>query len=331
MIGTLQVGSERAIVDEQVWAVLLAGGDGSRLQPLTRLITGEDRPKQFCPLYSGQTLLARTRSRLAGLISKDRTIYSVVKSHERFYADELAAVKPSRVVVQPANKGTTAAVVSSLLRIAGLAGDRIVAFFPTDHHYSREARFLASVRLAIGIVHRHPDSILLLGARAERAEVEYGWIEPGRRLEHSGVFSPRSVHRFWEKPSTHVAQALQAHGCLWNTFVMMGRVTTFLRMVDAVAPDILRLLERGRTSSKGIELAHDEKTYAAITSEDFSRNILSVSTGQLAVLPLGNVGWSDLGTPERATFAMTRSGLTPPWVASWHHEILETRSKVTVR
>ena len=167
---------------------------------LTRLITGEDRPKQFCPLYNGQTLLARTRSRLASLISKDQTLFSVVKSHEKFYNDELSDVKPSRVVVQPLNKGTTAAVISSLLRIVSLAGDPVVGFFPTDHHYSREARFLASVRRAVKIIQRQADSIILLGARADFTHgIGIRVDRAGPALWRcSGPFSLCSVHRFWE-------------------------------------------------------------------------------------------------------------------------------------
>src|SRR5580692_7856690 len=180
------------MLNHQVWAVVLAGGDGTRLQSLTRLIAGEDRPKQFCRLHGGRTLLAQTRSRLAPAISPERTLFTVVKAHERFYTDELADVKPSRVVVQPSNVGTTAAIINSLLRITSLAGTPIVGFFPTDHHYSKEMRFVASLRLALKVATDRPDTVILLGASAEHPEVEYGWIEPGTGLE-----SPltHSLHR----------------------------------------------------------------------------------------------------------------------------------------
>ena len=106
---------------------------------------------------------------------------------------------------------------------------------------------------------------------------------------------------------------------------MIGRATTFLRVVRAAAPGMLRLLEDGGHGfPSGVELVHEDRIYSAITPGDFSQHVLSVSTGQLAVLPLGNVGWSDLGTPERATFAMTRSGLAPSWGASWQRRRILT-------
>jgi mannose-1-phosphate guanylyltransferase len=68
------------------WGLILAGGDGARLRPLTRRISGDERPKQFCPVLSGETLLEQTLRRAALLISPDRTLAVVVRAHERFYA-----------------------------------------------------------------------------------------------------------------------------------------------------------------------------------------------------------------------------------------------------
>jgi mannose-1-phosphate guanylyltransferase len=241
-----------------------------------------------------------------------------VKAHERFYADELSDVPPSRVVVQPSNKGTTAAIIYSLRRITSLAGDPIVGFFPTDHHYSRESRFAASVRLATSVVTRRPDTLVLLGASAEHPEVEYGWIEPSERFDHRFTRSLLRVNRFWEKPASPVAQALLARGCLWNTFVMIGRASAFLEILKAAVPGMVRALAADRPLP-----GNADEAFARLTPGDFSKQVLSVSTEQLAVLRLGNVGWSDLGTPERVMSAMARSGLRSHWPGAPRNENLE--------
>ena len=267
--------------------------------------------------------MAQTRSRLAPVISPERTLFTVVKHHERFYTDELADVKPSHVVVQPCNRGTTAAIIYSLLRIIGLAGDPIVGFFPTDHHYSKEMRFVTSVRLALNVVTNRPGTVILLGARAEHPEVEYGWIEPGIVMECPFTDSLFGVKRFWEKPSTHIAQALHARGCLWNTFVMIGRASAFLGLLQATVPEVLRAFD-------GEPGLGDRKAYAALTPGDFSQQVLSLSAERLAVLRLGDVGWSDLGTPARVMSAMARSGLRSSRQESGQNENLEKMVKTFV-
>jgi mannose-1-phosphate guanylyltransferase len=332
LIQEAQPGRKGKVVNhQQAWAVVLAGGDGTRLRSLTRLIAGEDRPKQFCRLYGGRTLLAQTRSRLAHAISPERTLFAVVKAHERFYADELGDVAPSRVVVQPSNRGTTAAIICSLQRITSLVGDPIVGFFPTDHHYSREMQFVASVRVALKVVKNRPDTVILLGARAAHPEVEYGWIEPGTSLGCQLTNSLLRVTRFWEKPSTHVAQALLTHGCLWNTFVMIGRASAFLKILKAAVPLMVRALEADSCPSGAeSDLVDGDNAYAALTPGDFSQQVLSVSTKQLAVLRLGDVGWSDLGTPERVMFAMARFGLRSSRQGGAHDEKINHLAKAFV-
>ena len=221
---------------QQVWAVLLAGGDGTRLRSLTQLISGEDRPKQFCHVYGGKTLLAQTRVRLSRAIHPERTAFVLVKTHERFYRSELADVEPHQLIVQPGNKGTTAAVICSLLRITSLAGDPVVAFFPTDHYYANEPGFSVSVDRAVRVAQHHSDTLVVLGAESEHAEVEYGWIEPGTRFDSPFANALLRVRRFWEKPSYPTAQALFDRGCLSNTFVMVGRASLFLALLDNIMP-----------------------------------------------------------------------------------------------
>lgn len=93
------------------WGVVLAGGDGKRLLPLTRLMTGDDRPKQFCAVVGDRTLLQQTRCRVARMISPDQTLLVLIRAHERFYQTEVADASPSLLLAQPQNRGTSAAIL----------------------------------------------------------------------------------------------------------------------------------------------------------------------------------------------------------------------------
>lgn len=300
------------------WGVVLAGGDGTRLQPLTRLACGDDRPKQFCPLLGGKTLLAHTRQRLSGRIAPDRMLFVLTRKHERFYEEELKQVAPLQKVVQPGNRGTLPAILWTLLRLYRADANALVGFFPSDHYFAREDEFIDTFDRTFDYLGRARDAVILLGSAAERPETQYGWIEPeyGDESALHGKFA--RVKRFWEKPSQSVALELFAKGCLWNTFVMMGRVKTFLDMIRRASPEVFDRFDRA--ISARTELADEEQSmrpiYDGLESADFSRAVLARSANQLLVTSCGNVGWSDLGEPRRFIEALLENGVENPWAAA---------------
>lgn len=283
------------------WAIILAGGDGVRLRELTRRIAGDERPKQFCRLVGEETLLAQTRRRAAIEVSPHRTLFSVTRSHERFYAAPLGDVEARQLVVQPANRGTAPAILYALLRVAAVAPEDPVAILPSDHFVSDDERFMGHVCEAFEFVATRPDRITLLGVAPDRPETEYGWIEPGEPMAGPALGGPvLGVRRFWEKPAPAVARDLAEAGALWNSFVMVGRAATFLDMVERVLPDLSAAFAPLRQHlDTPLEAATAEAAYRRLPSTDFSRCVLVPSPGCLAVLPVHGVEWSDLGSPGR--------------------------------
>jgi mannose-1-phosphate guanylyltransferase len=289
--------------------VILAGGDGVRLRPLSRLISGDDRPKQFCPLFGGQSLLAHTRNRIAGITGSERTLFVVTKAHDRYYTPELKTVHPRNVIAQPHGKGTGAAIAFSLFEILRRDPDAIIAFYPSDHYYSDESLFLTVVGSAVETAAGNPDSVILLGAEATHPETGYGWIEPAGEL---AAINAQRVKRFWEKPSLDTANALQRQGCLWNTFVMVGHARAFLRMLDSTAPALLNAFYKASRCGDAIDAYFNDEMPVV----DFSHQVLERSANHLLVMRMpADVGWSDLGEPERVFATLEKAA--GRWKASW--------------
>lgn len=309
------------------WGVILAGGDGTRLQKLTRHICGDDRPKQFCPLVGDDSLLEQTRKRAKKSIPEEQILVSLSKSHRAFYLQE-AGIRAYQRIVQPANKGTAPPILHSLLSIEQFDDDALVAILPCDHHYSDDQTFTDALESAFDTAARHTESVVLVGAHPEGPEVEYGWIEVGAPACHTSC----RVRAFCEKPSLDLARKLIERGSMWNTFVMVGRVRAFLAMIHAAVPE---LVERLRESAlwAGAEANIPESIYENIPSVNFSQEVLAAQTDRLVALRRGLCGWNDLGHPERAVAVLKAAGLEPLWMREWQtpkFSVLPTSREVAV-
>ena len=209
------------------WAMILAGGEGARLQPLTRRISGDERPKQFCSIVGPDSLLEQTRRRTALLVDPSRTLLILTRAHEAFYAPLLGKTTTATAVVQPLGRGTAAAILYGLVRVAAISPAAAVAIVPSDHYVADERRFMAYVAAGFASLDCHPELVVLLGIEPDSAETEYGWIEPGEPVPGSPLLRGRG---FWEKPTPMLAARLLARGCLWNSFVVVGGVSTLLQL-----------------------------------------------------------------------------------------------------
>ena len=106
--------------------------------------------------------------------------------------------------------------------------------------------------------------------------------------------------RFWEKPDVSLARGLFEGRCLWNSFVMVGRVATLIELIEETLPDLTRAFLRiQRFMGTSLEAPVAEAVYRGLRAADFSKSVLGGSAARLAVLPVRGVAWSDLGRPER--------------------------------
>ena len=295
------------------WAVVLAGGNGSRIRTLTRLVSGDERPKQFCRLVGNNTLLASTRARLCATVAPERTLCVVTSHHEPFYREEFSGDDWVRVIEQPGNRGTGMAIALGLATVSTVDPNAIVGFFPSDHYYDDGEVLRQVLDQAYAAAAVDADRVFLLGAEPDHAETEYGWITRGGPLGQPPPSSwISSVAGFVEKPSAAEADLLLRQGSLWNTFVLVGQTRAFRTLLDSALPGlheelmaILALAEPHRTAAL-------VRLYASPIASDFSRDVLSRYPDRLGVIELASSGWTDLGQPARALRVMARCGMRTP-------------------
>ncbi|HVZ73184.1 MAG TPA: sugar phosphate nucleotidyltransferase [Polyangia bacterium] len=294
------------------WAILLAAGRGQRLARLTRALYGRDLPKQFAALEGDdQTFLQRTMARAARLSPSQKTIVVVSEEHADLARAQLAAYEGVRIVEQPRDAGTLPGLLLPLAHVLDASPRARVVVYPSDHHVDKLAPFLDAVTAALRGVDRAPARTVLVGARADRAATDLGWIEPGHALRGGSAVSEAgelAVERFVEKPNAAVAEGLLGAGALWNTLVLALDGQTFWHEALERHAALTQPFTRYRSSiGKADERAVRREIYADIPAVDLSRDLLSSLPG-LAVVEMADAGWSDCGTPERLLEVLQQSG-----------------------
>jgi mannose-1-phosphate guanylyltransferase len=220
-----------------------------------------------------------------------------------------------KVLVQTQDRGTAAGILLPALWIAWRDPRATVAIFPSDHFVANDAAFARHVASLAAVVERHPRRIVLVAATPDSVETGYGWIEPGVELERTVSGRIRTVARFVEKPSPEAARACLARGGIWNTFVMVAKVSAVLEAGLHALPHLMERLCRVRpcAESEG-EARAIARAYAEAETADFSRSVLTPSVRRLAVSQLPPVSWSDWGTPERVIASLLHQGIAPNWL-----------------
>jgi len=298
----------RVIPGERV-ALLLAGGDGTRLQELTRKIAGAPIPKQYCRLLHGQSLFEATLSRTQRFASPERTFAVVTESHVGLAAEQLRRLPEGNIIVQPFNRDTGPGIVFALQHIARRFPDAVVAAFPTDHYVDNDRRFITHVRQAAATVERHPNRMAILGVAPDRPETGYGYLVPAEVASLPNLPSHvLQVAHFREKPTAVEARCLIAAGALWNTFLMVFRMSWMVEILRNIS-----LPECESVLSLGDDPARASEVYGTIQPWNFSHSVLTRIADRVLVLKMSDIGWSDWGSPESIERTFSRLKKASPW------------------
>ncbi len=281
----------------QLWAIVLAGGEGTRLAELTRALYGEPLPKQFAALTGQRSLLQETLARTAAIVPAARTLVVVGEAHAVRAREQLGDFPEVALVVQPRNLGTGPGILLPLARVRARDPQARVAVLPSDHHVPQPGPFLDALELAASPARGPFAPLVLLGVRPSTAESDYGWIVPGRPVP--GESHLRTVRRFVEKPAPEITEQLLHRGALWNTFAQAGPLATFWHLCARHLPSQTHdFAVYSHHVDSWAEAPLLEALYARMAPADFSHAVLERSE-ELLVARVDGSDWCDWGSSAR--------------------------------
>ena len=299
---------------QDLWGIVLAGGEGERLKKFVRECLGSEAPKQFCAFVGQRTMLEHAVHRAAMLIPRSRVVIVATAHHRRYMEEYLGPASPELVLLQPIQRDTVPGILLPLAHVLHQNPHAIVVVLPSDHFVQPGQRFMEAVAEAVrSLTLSASQRVALLAVEPTDPEPEYGWLNPGAPLRGSGAEALREVSQFMEKPTSDQAGRLMQEGWLWNTMVVVARAQSLYDLIVEATPHLAGSFSMIRLAiGTHWEQQVVEDVYRTMPPANFSTAVLARYPERLAVLPVQDVLWSDWGREVRIVDTLTRLGVPVP-------------------
>jgi mannose-1-phosphate guanylyltransferase / mannose-6-phosphate isomerase len=273
----------------KLFPVVLSGGAGSRLWPLSRTLL----PKQFLPLVSERSMLQDTLLRLAGVGNLGDAVIVCSNEHRFLAAEQLQQIgqKPMAQILEPVGRNTAPAVAAAAMAVVERDAGGIMLVLPADHLIRDVAAFHQVI--AAAVEQAAAGHLATFGIVAHAPETGYGYIERGAEIAGEAF----AVKRFVEKPDAATAQRFVESGSFyWNSGMFVFRAQRYLDELGRLRPDILEATTRAWNGrSQDMDFCRlEEKAFAACPSDSIDYAVME-KTQDAVVVPC-DIGWSDIGS-----------------------------------
>ena len=299
---------------QDIWGIVLAGGEGERLKQFVREFLGSEAPKQFCAFLGQRTMLEHAVHRAAMLIPQSRVVVVATAHHRRYVEECLGPAPPELVLFQPDQRDTAPGILLPLAHVLHENPHAVVAVLPSDHFVQPGKRFMEAVAEAARcLTLSSSQRVVLLAVDPTDSEPEYGWVNPGAPLRGSGTEALRDVAQFMEKPTRDQADRLMQEGWLWNTMVVVAQAQSLFELIVEATLHLAGSFSMIRLAiGTHWEQQVLEEVYRTMPPANFSTAVLARYPERLAVLPVRHVLWSDWGRGARIVDTLTRLGIPVP-------------------
>jgi mannose-1-phosphate guanylyltransferase len=274
-----------------MYAVILAGGSGKRLWPLSR----REAPKQLLDITCRQRpLLRETVARLETLVSADAVYVITAEQYVESTRELLPEVPGSNILAEPEGRGSAPAIGLAAIRLKQKDPEAVMACLPADHHIGQPEVFRQVLSAAEQVAQQ--GHLVTLGMQPSEPHTGYGYIETGERLTQAGGYDVYRVKRFTEKPDQETAERFVSEGRhFWNSGMFIWKVSVIL---DEIAGHLPRLsaclaeLERVLGTAEEDEVL--ARTWPSVEKETIDFGVMEKAQ-DVVVLPV-EMGWSDIGS-----------------------------------
>ncbi|OIR17052.1 alginate biosynthesis protein AlgA [mine drainage metagenome] len=283
-----------------VHAVILAGGSGSRLWPLSR----QHLPKQFLALEGNTSLLQTTINRLSPTINARNVLIVTQEAHAK--GEAYHALLPYQALYEPVGRNTAPAIALAAAYLSNEGSDPVMVVLPADHIIKDEIRF--RTHLDIAIREAQSGKLVTFGIQPTRPDTGFGYIKTrvaseitaSKSTQHSALSTQHcvlEVDLFTEKPDLATAEAfLKEGGYYWNSGMFVWRASAILAEIELYLPDVYRIVQTilkeaqsGSTFQQAVE-----KNFAAMPSISIDYGVLEKSS-RVSLIPC-DIGWNDVGS-----------------------------------